>query len=574
LDGLKMKVSALREENGRLMAEKIAMEKALKEQQTLLESSKSDLHDLELERASLQEEVSALKERVSDTESLRSVSNGGGGNEELRQRLVSVQTALASAESNLGTTREQLREQVDLVHRLQAQLKEVEHELDLTKKGKAAMEKANAMAMEQQVQAKKDAEARVLEAQCQIEELQRLQDDTERQLAEEKELLHSQVEQMSQQLFHVQVEKERLQDQLASMDTVVAEHQDKAKAYADRDGVVVQRDNLQQQLDESNTLVESLRSQLRTQKNAFDVLQERAAEFQAVEAALNEQMYSLRYDLDAANEALGAANSKIALLEQERAELRDSLAKAKGSIRRLEERNQLLLNESAAMKQKFEKTISDLQTEKNDALSQLSTSREEKKSLELSFDSLTSSRDDYQSMVDGMERMRQERDNAVLAKAGLERVNDELQDKVNAQSKKVKKLAKLLKRVIEENSTPIGKIEMHEGEVVDGDGRVARMPITLKLRYRDKISGAMDKMEVSAGYSGPLVDGKPDGPGMLRFESGDIYLGEFKGGEMNGVGSYVRKRPPREGDNLCLSGIFANNSYVLPLSPSSSNSSF
>jgi hypothetical protein len=55
--------------------------------------------------------------------------------------------------------------------------------------------------------------------------------------------------------------------------------------------------------------------------------------------------------------------------------------------------------------------------------------------------------------------------------------------------------------------------------------------------------------EVKAEYTGPVIvadgddDKKPHGAGMLRFECGDMYLGEFEYGEMAGTGSYVRQRP-------------------------------
>jgi chromosome segregation ATPase len=789
--------------------------------------------------------------------------------------------------------REQLREQVDLVHRLEAQLKKVQRELDVTRKDKAAMEKAHAIAMEEHAQARKEAEARVLEAQRQIEELQMLQSDTQQQLAEEKAVLHDQMEQMSQQLFHAQVEKEQLLDQLACMDSMIKEHQDKAKTYADLEDIIAQRDKLQQQLNESNALVMSLREQLKNNKCEVVELQKQTMELQGVEAALTEQLHSLQCDLDAANEALGAANSKIALLEQEQTELQVSLSEAKVSIKMLEQTNKALLVESAEMKLKYDETFFELQAEKNAALSELAEAQSESKSLEITVETLTSSRIMLQSKVDettelwaeakdqfrmkskelegvrgelddlkqgnillqgqvnetifekellskkleeasheaselhlevvllgqrnnaleeskvnierrvvflehdvatlkgsletsateyeksleektlmvtmasekaskaeaernalhvkvqslqqeqnwlqdklaetealwkdatsqfrlkqklikdlekkllaseesranleavkkeltaqldalsksdsvqnasrcrfetemklsatnirlsmahceeqktrehlvqekrsfealsksddilrtkeemntlqqqlnhtkeslaalqsenvnlktelelttaalaeaeqqkeaslkATEELRQERDQAVVAKVALQMVTEDLQEKLDTQSKKVKKLAKLLKRVLEQNSMPTGGIEMDEGSAVNREGRVSRLPITLKLRYRDRVTGAINKMEVSAEYSGPLVDGKPEGPGVLRFECGDVYLGEFKQGEMDGVGSYVRKRPPQEGDNLCLSGMFACNSYVLPLSPTSSSSS-
>ncbi|KAG7373420.1 hypothetical protein IV203_034144 [Nitzschia inconspicua] len=131
----------------------------------------------------------------------------------------------------------------------------------------------------------------------------------------------------------------------------------------------------------------------------------------------------------------------------------------------------------------------------------------------------------------------------------LQKFTEELQEKLDSQTKKVKKLAKVLKRTLEKQAEPdsVGSTVMTPSnpialEPIEGN-RVSRMPIVLKLRHQSKTSSVMETMDVSADYTGPLVGGKPNGQGMLRFESGDLYFGEFQDGEMNGKGSYVRRRP-------------------------------
>jgi hypothetical protein len=61
--------------------------------------------------------------------------------------------------------------------------------------------------------------------------------------------------------------------------------------------------------------------------------------------------------------------------------------------------------------------------------------------------------------------------------------------------------------------------------------------------YSDRISGAPSTMSLMAEYTGPVIDGLAHGPGMLRFDCGDLYLGSFdRGSIIKGVGSFIRRR--------------------------------
>jgi hypothetical protein len=150
------------------------------------------------------------------------------------------------------------------------------------------------------------------------------------------------------------------------------------------------------------------------------------------------------------------------------------------------------------------------------------------------------------------------------------------------QEKKIKKLAKLVQRSIaaakKSSSTsstkPNGAIpreitvedddndedfhhSMESGSrgsvkaANDGDenenhlGRVSRMKMEVNLHYHDKITQELREKTVHAEYTGPVVNSKPHGPGMLKFACGDVYLGMFEDGMMSGTGSYVRNKKRR-----------------------------
>jgi hypothetical protein len=91
------------------------------------------------------------------------------------------------------------------------------------------------------------------------------------------------------------------------------------------------------------------------------------------------------------------------------------------------------------------------------------------------------------------------------------------------------------------------------------------MEIELELYYiTDKFYTQKTK------YSGALHRGLPDGMGVLRFENGDLYIGEFHLGEMHGVGMFNQKRREhnrKQAKHQIFNGGFVHNEFVGPLPP-------
>ena len=85
--------------------------------------------------------------------------------------------------------------------------------------------------------------------------------------------------------------------------------------------------------------------------------------------------------------------------------------------------------------------------------------------------------------------------------------------------------------------------------------RVKQMELELELHYRDK------HYKQKARYSGPLRAGLPDGVGVLWFECGDLYIGEFHMGEMHGVGAFNHKRRHNHIRQI-FRGDFVHNEFV------------
>ena len=85
--------------------------------------------------------------------------------------------------------------------------------------------------------------------------------------------------------------------------------------------------------------------------------------------------------------------------------------------------------------------------------------------------------------------------------------------------------------------------------------RVKQHPIDLELQYQNDLGGVHH-----ARYSGPLV---PHGIGVMWFETGDMYIGEFKKGRMHGVGSFNHKLKGHQRHEI-LRGKFKHNEFVAP----------
>ena len=184
--------------------------------------------------------------------------------------------------------------------------------------------------------------------------------------------------------------------------------------------------------------------------------------------------------------------------------------------------------------------------------------------------------------------------NASVEASELVKKNNELEaaladmtEKNELQEKKIKKLAKLVKRsiaaakktsstkpndvvpreiIVEDDdneedfhraieSGSRGSVKTSVKTATDGDNdnenhvgianRVSRMKMEVNLQYHDKVTNEMKSKTVHAEYTGPVVDSKPNGAGMLKFACGDMYLGMFEDGMMSGTGSYVRNKKRR-----------------------------
>ena len=102
------------------------------------------------------------------------------------------------------------------------------------------------------------------------------------------------------------------------------------------------------------------------------------------------------------------------------------------------------------------------------------------------------------------------------------------------------------------------------GEDDDGEfdqvRKVKELPIELELHHHRRM------FVRKARYTGPIVNGLPQGQGILRFEDGGgSYLGEFQDGEMHGVGLFSKQGSGQEHRGDVWFGGFIQNEFAGPL---------
>jgi hypothetical protein len=714
LEERKRTVLALQEERKRVNEQNILMGKALAEQQAIMVISQTRVQDLEMERATLQEELSTLQESLQQhppvdahVEVLRSI--------EMEDRTVPVVEYPANDEANLAEERQQLRAQVEHCNRLESELDQIRLELDTVRKEMASLESAHAEEMKRQILVTQKAQTMADEASIQVQQLQEYYTDTlidlrkaanrefvllrqrNSLLEDEKSAMETEIDALKNDVArlieektimaseHKQAVEERISLALIDSSRAKKVEQEHDAFHKQIDALLSEQARLENKLRATAAMWKEATAQLLRKQTRIRELEEKLVasdrSISVLQNETNEVLYKLE-TFDSISEAssfeleidLSAFKTKMHLLDREKS---DAIQELECEKIEFDDLRQAKSEELISIEEEMARTRAQL----NAATDQVSILLKENEDpifrVEVSSQNIVQANDENNAAaLDQVKTFRVEREHAVLAEVGLQRLAQELQEKLDAESRKVKKLAKILKRMItnQKRATANTSLEMHvlalleeiedltlnldvsseivvqaneekalalkqvnafrvereravlaahaevglrdlarelhekldvqtkkvkklakvlkrelEKEVAasandlntcngsddeqkdDGNARVSRMPITLSLRYHSKKSGLIEKMNVSAEYTGPLVDGEPDGPGMLRFESGDLYLGEFKNGEMNGTGSYVRRRPPRDGDSMCLSGMFANNEFIFPISPASTS---
>ena len=99
------------------------------------------------------------------------------------------------------------------------------------------------------------------------------------------------------------------------------------------------------------------------------------------------------------------------------------------------------------------------------------------------------------------------------------------------------------------------KPDLLKGEIQGNRARGMRFQLTFHRRG----------ITVTGSYSGAIRNGVPHGPGVLRFDNRDIYIGEFRDGMLDGDGKLFSRKQSRL---VTLRGRFQKNEFVGFYSPS------
>jgi chromosome segregation ATPase len=183
---------------------------------------------------------------------------------------------------------------------------------------------------------------------------------------------------------------------------------------------------------------------------------------------------------------------------------------------------------------------------------------------------------DTKSIIDGLharcvkaEKAFEDQAEALASEASIKHIDLESRNKElemekqqlvklnESQQKKIKMLGKLMQTFLaeqahnEHESTGVPEVISTRdiavaGLETDGLHRVTSIHVDVDLRYHDQETDTVCTKLVHAKYTGPLVGTIPHGPGVLKFQGGDLYVGMFEHGKMSNsgtnAGSYVRTR--------------------------------
>ncbi|NTW26313.1 MAG: hypothetical protein HGA37_16555 [Lentimicrobium sp.] len=65
-------------------------------------------------------------------------------------------------------------------------------------------------------------------------------------------------------------------------------------------------------------------------------------------------------------------------------------------------------------------------------------------------------------------------------------------------------------------------------------------------------------------YEGQFKNGLPEGKGIYKWSTGEVYTGQWKAGKRNGIGTYIQ---PDKGSDSITDGQWVNDQYAGPYHP-------
>jgi len=318
-------------------------------------------------------------------------------------------------------------------------------------------------------------------------------------------------------------EVEDLRRQLEEAHAIIKEEKDKLKCV--KKEKYIESEDLRRQLENVNRRMIEERGELKSvEKKKYDEMEELCSQLEKS----NTKMVEERDDSIKSNASI--VNKTVA----ETQDLRRRVQEANSKIANLEESIQLGDEEKIKELKELKRDLEKVTREKAD---QVQKTRKIAKLLKTTLHVQSGHAEKIKELK--------------ALKRDLEKANREKAEQVQ----ETRKIAKLLKTTIHSSSVT----------------RVSRMRMDINLGYHDTKTGEYHQLPARSEYSGPVVDSKPHGAGMLKFECGDMYLGMFENGEINGEGSYItgpkrrrkdysgkkKKKPP-----LLFRGLFNRNTFA------------
>eukprot|EP00529_Nitzschia_sp_RCC80_P007972 CAMPEP_0113481486 /NCGR_PEP_ID=MMETSP0014_2-20120614/22434_1 /TAXON_ID=2857 /ORGANISM="Nitzschia sp." /LENGTH=1244 /DNA_ID=CAMNT_0000374985 /DNA_START=247 /DNA_END=3981 /DNA_ORIENTATION=+ /assembly_acc=CAM_ASM_000159 len=565
----------LRKEADRLAQELVGMQSKLE----------SDAKSAEQERQALLEELQVANDRLEVAH--RRLSQMEMEKKELQQQLLQLQDVV----TELKKERDQLvAEKASMQESHAKELAEQRHLVDTAKTHAAKlqremsdMELVNGHFQQQKAELETDLKT----MQAKYEELQAehtrssSQNDAASTALEEQKIL---VAAANATIKALQRERDGLRQEIVdlkqSQDALEAKLHETEQLWRDavnqvrmkQKGLIALQDKLAKSKDDKSVLEKELSTRKKSSSSRIKRIgravgrrapadsseskrvKEEVAALQRDIEEIEAKCYGLKTELVASNELVAKLERDLEHgrreLESERTTNKEALQSKMDALRSAEEDLKSLriqLEESQKEQTRYANSIEKLEETVEELVSKTVSGDSHLAELHVKLAAALKGQDELEEELRAVtaeaQSYKEEKDQSALAALSLKTTNDELTAKIDAQSAKIKKLAKFIARTLERQNGSSAD-EDEDDDDTDIPNRVSGMIMDVTFTYNDKISDAPSTMSQKAAYTGPVLDGQAHGPGMLRFTgSGDLYIGSFdRGSIIKGVGSFIRRR--------------------------------
>lgn len=348
---------------------------------------------------------------------------------------------------------------------------------------------------------------------CGSDEMRKAAEETVRHVTSEKAGLLKVVENLTEQLTSVQEERRSTEKLVVESEAKLAQLQDQVhQCKEDKARISIHEKELEDELVGSRQQIASLANQSCLLQAKIQELEVQKLSVASQENALMSSLYVSKEEETKLRMALSDANTALCALKDENANLAARLEGTESIVEKMKIDVEETSRKSIFAVEQLGKQLLEGKDELRKVCGELKASKKTNSALKRAAKYL-------------VKRVRE-----LEAETGLkESLFVFSSDMASSPARKANRVS----LSSDENEDEISQSS--------DSSRVIQEPISLSMQYRDD-SGSLRSYQVPSTYTGPLVNGLPHGPGMLRFENKEMILAEFEKGEICGIAAFSERQ--------------------------------